>query len=133
MRPGARRDPRAQPEPEPLVGHPARTMLRTDDVVGSSQLAYEERSALAEVTCMTMHGTMIAMQVERHRAPTAPVEPEIQRMTNDFLNVFDRDTLLHYAIMAHDAYFGLHRRCRPRPMGQVYLYCHHLIVVIRLL
>ena len=68
-RPGARRDPGAQPEPDPLVGHPVRTMLRTDDVVGSSQLAYEERSALVEVTRMTMHGIMMAVPIERHREP----------------------------------------------------------------
>ena len=52
-------------------------MLRIDDVARSSQLAYEEQSALAEVTRMTMHGTMMVVQVERHRAPTAPIEPEI--------------------------------------------------------
>ena len=34
-RPGARRDPRAQLEIEPLVGRPSRAMLRTDDVAGS--------------------------------------------------------------------------------------------------
>ena len=34
--PGARRDPAAQPEPKPLVGRPARTMLRFDDVAASS-------------------------------------------------------------------------------------------------
>ena len=34
--PQARRDPGAQPDPEPLVGLPTRTMLRTIDVVGSS-------------------------------------------------------------------------------------------------
>ena len=110
-----------------MVGHPTRTMLRIDDVAGSSQLAYEECSALAEATCMTMHGTMIPVHAERHRAPTTLAEPEIQWVTNDFLNVLDHDTLLHYAIMARDAYFGLHHRCRPRPMGHVYLYCHHLI------
>ena len=32
VHPGARRDRGAQPELEPLVGRPARTMLRTDDV-----------------------------------------------------------------------------------------------------
>ena len=47
MRPRARRDPKAQPNPEPLVGHPSRIMLRRDDVVESSQLAIEERSPLA--------------------------------------------------------------------------------------
>ena len=59
--PRSRRDPGAQLEPEPLIGHPSRTMLRTNDVAGSSQLAYEERSALAEATRMTMHGTMMAV------------------------------------------------------------------------
>ena len=60
-----------------MVGLPARTMLRTYDVVESSQLETEEHSALAEVTCMTMCGTMMAVQAERHRAPTAPTEPEL--------------------------------------------------------
>ena len=77
VRLGARRDPGAQPEPEPLFTHPAKTMLRTDDVARSSQLAYEEWSALAEVTRMTMHGTMMVVHVERHRAPIAHAEPEI--------------------------------------------------------
>ena len=45
-RPGARRDPAAQPEPNPLVGLPARTMLRVNDVATSSQLATAERGAL---------------------------------------------------------------------------------------
>ena len=36
VRPGARRDPAAQPEPNPLVDHPARTMLRVNDVTASS-------------------------------------------------------------------------------------------------
>ena len=58
---GARRDPRAQPEAETLVGHPNRTLLMTDNVVESSQLAIEERSALVEATHMTMHGTMMAV------------------------------------------------------------------------
>ena len=50
--PGARRDPEVYPKPEPLVGHPTRTMLRTDDVAESSQLATKEGSALAEATHM---------------------------------------------------------------------------------
>ena len=58
---GARRDPRAQPEPKPLVGHPDRTMLRKDDVAYSSELVTDERSALAEVTHMEMHGTMMVV------------------------------------------------------------------------
>ena len=68
-------------------------------------------------TRMTMHGTMMAVQEERHREPTSPAEPEIQWVTNDVLNILVRETLMHYAIMARDAYFGLHHRCRPRPMG----------------
>ena len=75
--PGARRDPRAQPKLESLVCHPSRTMLRTNDVVEASQLATEERSALAEATWMTIHGTMMVVQVERRRAPTGPTEPEL--------------------------------------------------------
>ena len=46
-RPGARRDSGAQPEAETLVGLPKNTLLRTRDVVDSSQLAIDERSALA--------------------------------------------------------------------------------------
>ena len=41
-RPGTRSDTGAQPELKPFVGLLARTMLRTDDVAGSSQLAYGE-------------------------------------------------------------------------------------------
>ena len=37
-RPGARRDPGAQPKEEPLVGHPNRTFLRTHDVVECNAL-----------------------------------------------------------------------------------------------
>ena len=105
-------------------------MLRIADVAGSSQLAYEEWSSLAEATCMMMHGTMMAVQEERHRAPAAPPEHELQWVVDDVLNILDHDTVLQYAIMARDAYFGLHHRCIPRPMEQVYLYCHHLIVMI---
>ena len=50
MRPGARRDPAAQQEPQRLVGIPSRTLLRTEDVVDQSQLATEERSSLAQAT-----------------------------------------------------------------------------------
>ena len=81
---------------------------------------------------MTMHGTMMAVQEERRRAPTIPTEPELQWVANDVLNILDHDKVLHYVIMARDAYFGLHHRCRPRMMGHVYIYCHHLIVVIYL-
>ena len=93
-RPGARRDPRAQPELEPLVGHPPKTMLRIDDVDESSKLATEERSALADVTHMTMHGTMIAVEVERHRASTAPAEPNLQWVSDDVLKILDHHTML---------------------------------------
>ena len=74
--PGAGRDPTAHPEPEPLVGHLARTMIRVDDVAASSQLATEEHGALAEATLMTMHSRII-VQVRRCKAPTAPTEPEL--------------------------------------------------------
>ena len=77
MHPGARRDPGAPPEPDPLVGLPSKTMLMTDDVAESSQIDTEERSALAEVTRMTMHGTMMDVQEERRRAPTTPTDPEL--------------------------------------------------------
>ena len=60
-RPRARGDPGAQPEVEPLVGHPNRTFLRTHDVFESYQLAIEEQSALEEATRMTMHGTMMVV------------------------------------------------------------------------
>ena len=79
---------------------------------------------------MAMHGTMMAVQEERRRAPTTPAYPELQWVADDVLNILDHDTMLQYAIMVHDAYFRLHDRCRPRPMGQVYLYCHHLIAMI---
>ena len=55
------RDPGAHMEEKNLLGLPNRTFLRTHDVVESSQLAIEEQSALVEVTCMTMHGTMMAV------------------------------------------------------------------------
>ena len=104
-------------------------MLRVDDVAASSQLATEERGTLAEATLMTMHFGMMVVQSERRRAPTAPAELELHWVDNDVLNLLDHDSMLQYAIMAHDAYFRLHQRCRPRPMGQVYLYCHHLIAM----
>ena len=129
-RTGARRDLGAQPDPEPLVGDPAKTMLRIYDVAESSQLATKEGSALAQATHMEMHGTMMDVQEERRRAPTALAEIELQWVADDVLNILDHNTLLQYAIMACDAYFGLHHRWRPRPMGQVYLYCLHLIVMI---
>ena len=105
-------------------------MLRIDDVAKASRLATEELSALAEETHMAMHGTMMVVHAERCRAPTPPTEPELQWVANDVLNIIDHDTVIQYAIMARDAYFRLHHRCRPRPMGHVYLYCHHLIVLI---
>ena len=99
----SRRDLGAQPEPNTLVGHPAKTTLRTDDVAESSQQATKERSALAKVTHMEMHGTMMAVQAKRRRAPTAPAEPELQWVVDDVLNILDHDTVLSYAIMARDA------------------------------
>ena len=78
-----------------MVGHPARTMLRKDDVVESSQLVTGEHSALAEVTCMEMHGTMMdVLQAERSRAPIAPAKPELQWVSNDVLNILDHDTVM---------------------------------------
>ena len=115
--PRARRDPGAQAEPETLVGRPSRTVLRKNDVVESSQLAIEEQSALAKETRMTMHGTMMAMQEERCIAPTAPAYPELQWVSNDFINIIDHNTVLQYSMMACDAYFRLHHRCRPQSMG----------------
>ena len=73
---------------------------------------------------------MMVVQAERRREPNALAEPELQWVTDDVLNILDHDTVPQYAIMAHDAYFGLHHRCRPQLMGQVYLFCHHLIVMI---
>ena len=43
---------------------------------------------------MQMHGTMMAVQEERCRAPTAPVEPELQWVGGDVLNILDHDTIL---------------------------------------
>ena len=59
--PRARKCPGRQSKEDPLVGLPNSTFLRTHDVVESSQLAIEERSALAEETLMTMHGTMMVV------------------------------------------------------------------------
>ena len=70
------------------------------------------------------------MPLKLSLAPIAPVEHELQWMTDDVINIIYHDTLLQYVIMAHDAYFGPHHRCRPQPMGHVYLYCHNLIVII---
>ena len=68
---------------------------------------------MAEVTRMAMHGTMIAMEEERRRAPTTHAELELQWVANDVLNILDHDTMLQYVIMAPDAYFRLHDRCSP--------------------
>ena len=71
---------------------------------------------------MDIHGTMLATQVERHRAPSAPVEPELRWVDDDALRALDHETLWTYVVTAHDAYYRLHGRCRPRLTGQVYLY-----------
>ena len=121
-RPGARRDPTAQQEPQRSVGIPNRTLLRTEDVDDQSQLATEERSSLAHATSMAIHGALMAVQAERGRAPTAPTNPELRWVDDDVIHLLDPHTLAEYAITACDAYFRLHQRCRPRPTGQVYLY-----------
>ena len=105
-------------------------MLRIDNVAESSQLVTKERGALADVTRMALDGTMMAVQEERHREPTAPMEPKLQWVIYDVLNIIDHNTMLEYAIMAHHEYFGLYHRCKSRLMGNVYLYCHHLIFMI---
>ena len=97
-------------------------MLRSEDVAGPSQLATEERDAIAQATHMAIHGTMMAVQAERHRAPSAPIEPELRWVDNDALCQLDHDTLWTYAITVRDAYYRLHGTCRPRPIGQVYIY-----------
>ena len=130
MHPWARRYPGAQPNPQHLVVFLSRTMLRIDDVAKSSQLATKERGALVDATRMALHGTMMAVQEERHKEPTAPMEPKLQWVVNNFLNIIDHNTMLEYAIMARHEYFGLHHRCKSRLMGNVYLYCHHLIFMI---
>ena len=77
-----------------MVGHPARTMLRVNDVDASSQLATEEHGVLAKVTIMTMHSGMMVVQAERRRVPTAPAELELQWMDDDVLNILDHDSML---------------------------------------
>ena len=72
---------------------------------------------MAEETQMTMHGTMMVVQAEKRIAPTAPADPELQWVADDVLNILDHDTVLQYVIMARDAYYRLHHRCRDRPMG----------------
>ena len=121
-RPGARRDPAIQPAPVPLVGRPRPTVMRSEDVAGSSQLATEERDAVAQATRMAIHGGILASQTERRRAPSAPVEPELRWLDDDALRQLGPDDIVRYAITARDAYYRLHQRCRPRPTGQVYLY-----------
>ena len=71
---------------------------------------------------MTIHGALMAVQVERARAPTTPTDPELRWVDDDVIHLLDPHTLAEYAITARDAYFRLHQRCRPRPTGQVYLY-----------
>ena len=122
MRPGARRDPAAQLEPQRLVGIPSRTLLRTEDVDDQSQVATEERSSLAQATRMAIHGTLMAVQAERVKTPTTPTDPELKWVDDDVICLLDPQTLAEYAITARDAYFLLQQRCRPRPTGQVYLY-----------
>ena len=122
MRPGARRDPAAQQEPQRLVGIPSRTLLRIEDVVDQSQLATEEWSSLAQATQMAIHGTFMVVQAERARAPTTPIDPELRWVDDDVIHLLDRHTLAEYAITAHDAYFRLHQRGRHRSTGHVYLY-----------
>ena len=120
--PGARRDPATQQEPERLVGIPSRSLLRTEDVGNQSQLATEERSSLAQATYMAIHGTLMVVQAERVRPATAPTNPELKWVDDDVIRLLDPQTLAEYAITARDAYFRLHKRCKPRPTGQVYLY-----------
>ena len=71
---------------------------------------------------MAIHGALMAVQAERARAPTAPTDPELRWVEDDVICLLDPHTLAEYAIIARDAYFRLHQRCRPRPTGQVYLY-----------
>ena len=113
VRPGARRDPRAHPNPQPSIVFPSRTMLRIDDVAESSQLVTKEHGALVDATCMALNGTMMVVQEERHREPTAPMEPKLQWVIYDVLNIIDHNTMPEYAIMARHEYFGLNYRCRP--------------------
>ena len=82
----------------------------------------EEQSSLAHATSMAIHGALMAVQAERGRAPTAPTDPELRWVDDDFIHLLDPHTLAEYAITARDAYFRLHQRCRPRSTGQVYLY-----------
>ena len=105
-----------------MVGIPSRTFLRIEDVVDQSQLATEEQSSLAQATQMAIHGTFMAVQEERARPPTAHADPELKWVDDDVIHLLDPQTLAEYAITAHDAYFRLQQRWRPRPAGQVYLY-----------
>ena len=97
-------------------------MLRSEDVVGPSQLATEEHDAVAQAARIAIHGTMMAAQTERHRAHSVPVEPDLRWMDDDALRRRGPDDIVAYAIMARDSYYRLHERCRPRPTGQVYIY-----------
>lgn len=67
---------------------------------------------------MAIHGALMAVQAERGRAPTAPIDPELRWVDDDVIRLLDPHTLVEYSITAHDAYFRLHQRCRPRLTGQ---------------
>ena len=70
---------------------------------------------------MEIHGTFMAVQAERARPPTTPIDPELKWVDDDVIRLLDPQTLAEYAITARDAYFRLQQRCRPRPTRQVYL------------
>ena len=56
---------------------------------------------------MEIHGTLMAVQEERARPPTAPTDPELKWVDDDVICLLDPHTLAEYAIIARDAYFRL--------------------------
>ena len=54
---------------------------------------------------MAIHGALMAVQVERGRAPTAPTYPELRWVDDDVICLLDPHTLAEYTIAARDAYF----------------------------
>lgn len=73
-----------------------------------------------ENTMQIVLGTILVYLVwERSRPPHIFVESNLPCVNDTILEMIPHNNLLHYVMIAKDAYLRLHERCRPPHRGKV--------------
>jgi len=128
-RPGARRDPTIVPPPPWLLPHPDRTIVRSEDVVESSQLGTEVRTRVADTVRTVLTSAACVATGERSRPSPPPPQPDIPFLSHEILLLSDPDSVREYAESARDAYYRMYHRYTVPVTTQVYfLFMYNIFV-----